>query len=133
MSAGVFETLWEHGLLPLNVEGALDWLFQSIDGCTTKAPLGGQQTGANPTDRGKTGTKRHLLRETNGLPIRLLVTGAIVHDKTQAESLLLALPFLPPASIEDYALHFWADKAYDSADVRSAIALLGYQDHIGCY
>ena len=59
--AGVFETWWEHGWLQLNVEGALHWSFQSIDGCTPKAPLGGQQTGANPTDRGKTSTKRHIL------------------------------------------------------------------------
>lgn len=130
VAAGVFEKLWEHGLLQLNIEGVLDWSFQSIDGCTTKAPLGGQATGANPTDRGKTGTKRHVLTDTNGLPISLLVTGANVHDKTQAQTLLMAMPFLPPAPVEDYDLHFCADKAYDSADVRSTIGLLGYRDHI---
>lgn len=125
MAAGVFETLWEHGLLQLNIEGALDWSFQSIDGCTTNAPLGGQQTGANPTDRGKTGTKRHLLTETNELPVSLFVRGANVHDKTQADALLTAMPFLPAVPVEEYDLHFCADKAYDSADVRSAIGLLG--------
>ena len=130
VATGVYETLWEHGLLQLNVEGRLDWSFQSIDGCTTKAPLGGQATGANPTDRGKKGTKRHLLTETNGLPVSLLVTGANVHDKTQAEALLVAMPFLPPAPEGDHELHFCADKAYDSADVRSAIGLLGYRDHV---
>lgn len=130
VAAGVFERLWEHGLLELHIEGSLDWSFQSIDGCTTKAPLGGEQTGANPTDRGKIGTKRHLLTETSGLPISLLVTGANVHDKTQAEALLAAMPFLPPLPAADHALHFCADKGYDSADIRSAIGLLGYSDHI---
>ena len=130
VEAGVFERLWEHGLLQLNVEGQLDWSFESIDGCSTKAPPGGEQTGPNPTDRGKSGTKRHLLTDTNGLPISLLVTGANVHDKTQAEALLTAMPFLPPLPVDDHELHFCAHKGYDSADVRSAIGLLGYQDHI---
>lgn len=133
VAAGVSEKLWEHGLLQLHVEGVLDWSFQSIDGCTTKAPLGGQQTGPNPTDRGKTATKRHLLTETNGLPIRLVVTGANVHDKTQATPLLAAMLFLPPAPVADYALHFCADKAYDCADVGSAIGLFGYQELSGSY
>ncbi len=130
VAAGVFKQLWEHGLLQLNVEGRLDFAFQSIDGCSTKAPLGGEQTGPNPTDRGKTGTKRHILTDTSGLPISLLVTGANVHDKTQAQALLAAMPFLPPAPQGDHNLHFCADKAYDSADIRSTIGLLGYQDHI---
>lgn len=56
MVAGVFERLWELGLLHLNLEGRLAWQFQSIDSASTKAPLGGQVTGPNPTDRGKGGT-----------------------------------------------------------------------------
>lgn len=80
----------------------MDWSFQSIDGCTTKTPLGGEQTGANPTDRDKMGTKRHVLIDNNGFPISLLVAGANVHDKTQAETLLRAMPFLLPAPTEDY-------------------------------
>ncbi len=61
--AGVFRLLWELGILQLQVEGGLDWEFQSLDGCQTKAPLGGETTGANPTDRGKEGVKRHLFTE----------------------------------------------------------------------
>lgn len=84
VKAGIFYKLWYHGLLELHIEGRLDLEFQSIDGCQTKAPLGGQATGANPTDRGKQGVKRHLLTEANGLPVGLVVTGANRHDKTQA-------------------------------------------------
>ncbi|RYF73269.1 MAG: hypothetical protein EOO39_10715 [Cytophagaceae bacterium] len=96
----MFERLWEHGLLELPIEGGRDWSCQSIDGCTIKAPLSGEQTGANPTNPGKIGTKRYLLTETSGLPISLLVTGATVHAKTQSEALLAAMPFLPPLSAE---------------------------------
>src|SRR5262245_56553491 len=32
---------------------------------------GGEQTGPNPTDRGKTGTKRHLMVDATGIPLAL--------------------------------------------------------------
>jgi len=47
----------------------------------TKAPLGGEGTGANPTDRGKRGTKRSLLTEGNGIPLSVAVDGANRHNK----------------------------------------------------
>lgn len=39
----------------------LEWEWQAIDRAMTKAPLVGDGTGANPTDRGKKGTKRSIL------------------------------------------------------------------------
>ena len=109
--AGVFEQLWATGLLEYHTDVGLDfqwldfqwldfqWLdfqWQSIDGCITKAPLGGEATGANPTDRGKKGTKRHLLTEAAGMPIGLVVTGANRHDKTQVEAVFESMPLSPP-------------------------------------
>ena len=41
-----------------------------------KAPLAQQGVGANPTDRGKNGSKRHLLVDGRGVPLGLVVTGA---------------------------------------------------------
>ena len=43
------------GLLAYDAAAGIDWSFLSADGAMTKAPLGGEQTGANPTDRGKKG------------------------------------------------------------------------------
>ena len=51
-----------------------------MDGAITKAPLGGEGTGPNPTDRAKSGTKRSLLVEGNGIPIGVAVDGANTHD-----------------------------------------------------
>ena len=35
-----------------------------------KVALGGEMTeGSNPTDRGKLGTKRHILADKNGIPL----------------------------------------------------------------
>jgi putative transposase len=130
VEAGVFYRLWESGLMQLHVEDALNWEFQSIDGCQTKAPLGGEAVGPNPTDRAKGGVKRHLLTEAAGLPVGLAVTGANVHDIKKVQDVLEQMPFLPPFAELEYPQHFCADKGYDSKVVRSFIARLGYEDHI---
>jgi putative transposase len=39
--AGVFQKLWETGLLEYDRRVGLDWEWQAMDGAMTKAPLGG--------------------------------------------------------------------------------------------
>jgi len=129
-AAGVFERLWVSGLLEYNTDVGLDFEWQSIDGAMTKAPLGGGETGPNPTDRGKKGTKRHLLTEAGGLPIGLVVTGAERHDKTQVQAVLENMPLLPPIPDRESPQHFCADKGYDFRDVRRLVIRLGYVTHI---
>lgn len=124
--AGVFERLWATGLIEFDASVGLDWQWQAIDGAMTKAPLGGEATGANPTDRGKLGTKRHLLTEGHGLPVGLTVSGAKRHDKTQVEAVLEARPVISFEAEQ----HMCADKGYDYDDVRSALSLAGYRSHI---
>ena len=41
---------------------------------------GGQKTGPNPTDRGKSGSKRHLVVDRNGIPLTVRHSAANVHD-----------------------------------------------------
>lgn len=128
--AGVFYQLWKLGLLQAHLADGLDFSFQSIDGAITKAPLGGGATGPNPTDRGKGGTKRHLLTEAKGLPIGLTVTGANVHDIKQVEAVFESMPFEPPLPDEEHPQGFCGDMGYESAAVRASIARRGYSDHI---
>lgn len=130
VEAGVFRELWTLGLMQSHIEGALDFGWQSIDGCQTKAPLGGQATGPNPTDRGKSGVKRNLLTDAGGLPIGLVVTGANVHDKTKVEAVLESMPLMPPLPSEEDPQHFCADKGYDYNDIRLLIERYGYTEHI---
>lgn len=40
-AAGVFEKLWTLGLKDYDKAKGLDWVWQSMDGAMTKAPLGG--------------------------------------------------------------------------------------------
>ena len=35
----------------------INWKWVSLDGAMTKSPLGGEETGPNPTDRAKKGRK----------------------------------------------------------------------------
>jgi hypothetical protein len=54
----------------------------------------GLQTGPNPTDRAKFGSKRHLICDGRGIPLVVQITGANRHDSRQALSLVDAIPLL---------------------------------------
>ena len=41
-------------------------------------------TGHNPTDRGKLGTKWHILTDKDGIPLSTVITSANTHDVTIA-------------------------------------------------
>ena len=66
--AGLFKRMWRVGLEEYDEVKGVEWKWQAADSCQTKAPLGGEATGPNPTDRSKRGTKRSLLVEGRGLP-----------------------------------------------------------------
>lgn len=53
--AGVFEELWRRALLAYDDKLGIEWEWLAVDGAMTKAPLGGEKTGPNPTDRAKKG------------------------------------------------------------------------------
>lgn len=53
VESGVFARLFDLALKDYDELIGIDWSFLSMDGAMTKAPLGGEATGANPTDRGK--------------------------------------------------------------------------------
>ena len=73
---GVFKRMWIDGLKIYDEKIGINWKWQSMDGAISKAPLGEKRTGPNPTDRGKSGTKRSLLVEGQGIPIGITVDGA---------------------------------------------------------
>jgi IS5 family transposase len=85
----------------------IDWSWLSMDGSMVKSPLGSEDTGPNPTDRGKKGTKRSILVDATGMPVRVLVTAGTVADCTVAPELLNG--FTAEAVI--------ADKGYDSQEI----------------
>jgi hypothetical protein len=76
----VFLKLWQAGVDQFDELCGISWDWLSLDGAMTKAPLGGEKTGPNPTDRGKSGVKRSVLTEGHGVPIATVIDGANRHD-----------------------------------------------------
>jgi transposase len=84
-----------------------------VDSCSVRAKRGGELTGPNPTDRGKAGTKYHVVVATDGLPLAAIPSAANVHD-TRLFPHLLRLAQVVGAAIG----RLYADAAYDSAENR---------------
>jgi len=59
-----------------------------------RAVFGGVETGPNPTDRAKLGSKRHLICDGQGIPLAIQLTGANRNDSPQALALVDAIPSL---------------------------------------
>ena len=55
VEAGVFEAMWEAGLMAYDDLKGLDWSWVSMDGCMTKAPLGGEKDREKPHRPGQEG------------------------------------------------------------------------------
>jgi putative transposase len=99
-----------------------------MDSKNSPAPLGGEKTGKNPTDRGKRGAKINLLVDQSGAPLSVVLTGANRHDKVSAVELIVSIAVKRPAQKEQ---HLCADQAYDASDVREfASSGGGYTTHI---
>jgi transposase len=60
----------------------LDLSNLAVDGCTTKAPCGGQTAGPSPVDRGKQGLKRSMVTDARGIPLGAVPAPANRNDHT---------------------------------------------------
>src|SRR5215211_1489919 len=96
-----------------------------VDSCSVRAKRGGELTGPNPTDRGKAGTKYHVVVATDGIPLGAVPSAANVHD-TRLFRHLLRLAQVVCATIG----RLYADAGYDSADNRALCRRDGIQPHI---
>lgn len=126
--AGVFKKLWVMALDECHDHKLLDWRFLVMDGCITKAPHGGEDTGKNPVDRSKVGTKRSLLTEGNGFPVGLVVAGANRNDCKLVQATLASMPLRWPRSGDKPLMLM--DKGYDSDEVRGILKKHGLKDGI---
>jgi putative transposase len=125
---GIFEKLMRRMVEYYARErSGIGWRWQAMDSKSSPAPLGGEKTGKNPTDRGKLGAKINLIVDERGAPISVVLTGANRHDKVSAMDLIVSVSVKRPYHKEQ---HLCADKAYDATDVREFAASGGYTTHI---
>lgn len=89
---------------------------------------GGQLTGPNPTDRGKRGSKYHLLVDRSGTPLNVIVSGANRHDSIFLEPMLDSMPAIKVGGRghprrRPIKLH--GDKGYDNRRCRTYLRRRG--------
>jgi putative transposase len=90
----------------------------------------GKKTGANPTDRGKSGVKRSVLTEGQGVPIGLAVDGANRHDMKLVEQTLTSIVIERPEPTQEQPQRMCMDKGYDYEEVRDTLMEFGFTAHI---
>lgn len=128
--AGVFLQLWRAGVERFDELCGIDWAWLSMDGAMTKAPLGGDLTGPNPTDRGKGGGKRSVLTEGHGVPVGAAVAGANRTDMKLVRATLESIVVVRPEPSEEHPQGMCMDKGYDYAEVRATLIEFGFTAHI---
>ncbi|CAG0936243.1 hypothetical protein TFLX_05109 [Thermoflexales bacterium] len=140
--AGIFLRMWQAGLTEYDEFKGLAWKWQAADGAMTthrptpasggghgQAPLGGEKTGKNPTDRGKVGTKRSLLVDEQGMPLAIVVSGANISDGRLLDATLHAVPIERPAPAMTEQ-HLCLDKGYSGEPCARVAESAGYIVHV---
>jgi transposase len=130
VEAGVFLKLWQAGVEQFDELQGIDWAWLSMDGAMTKAPLGGEATGPNPTDRAKSGVKRSLLTEGHGIPLGLVVEGANRPDMKLVRPTIESIVVARPEPTEEQPQGMCMDKGYDYQEVRDILVEFGFTAHI---
>lgn len=121
--AGIWDLMHFALLDWLARQGEIDWSRAVVDSCSVRAVSGGGQTGPNPTDRAKRGSKRHVICDGHGVPLAVRLTGANRHDSQEAMPLVDAIPPLQgergrPRCRPDCVL---GDRAYDAETIRRGL------------
>jgi transposase len=96
---------------------------------------GGEATGPNPTDRGKPGSKYHLVVDKRGIPLAVRLSAANAHDATQLLPLVDQIPPIigprgRPGRRRKRPAKLHADKAYDASTLRRALRARGIAPRI---
>lgn len=98
----------------------IQWTWQAIDSRSCPAPLGGPDTGKSPVNRGKRGSKIHLLVDERGAPLAVYITGANIHDKWLVDEVVISL-VVPRPDPHEVEQPLCLDKGYDYPDVHQFI------------
>jgi len=135
MLAGVWQRIHEATLRRLREHDQIMWDRACVDAASVPAPAGGDHIGRNPTDRGKLGSKHHLLVDERGLPLVAQVSGAQVHDSRFLIPLVESIPAVKGlagrARKRPGKLH--ADRAYASRAHRAWLRSRGIAARIARY
>ncbi len=122
IAADVFDRLKTEAITAFDRIIGLDLSEVALDGSLHKAPYGGEGTGPNPTDRGKSGWKWSVAVERHGIPIGWTIDGANRHDTRLLEPTIEAIAGNGLLADID-TLHL--DRGYDFPVIRTRLAVFG--------
>ncbi|MEU2760892.1 IS5 family transposase [Streptomyces sp. NPDC006906] len=125
--AGVWPRLHEVLLAELRSVDALDFSRAAVDGSHIRGVEEGSKTGRSLVDRGRTGSKHHLITDAIGIPLAAILTGGSRNDVTRLIPLLEAVPPVRgkrgrPRRRPDVVL---GDRGYDHGKYRRLVRDLG--------
>jgi len=130
VASGVFLSTWQLLLRRYDELRGIQWTWQAVDSKSVAAPLGGEETGPNPTDRGKSGSKRHQLVDGRGVPLSAEVTAANATDMKTNPAVLDGIVVKRPRPTRQNPQHLCEDKGYDYLECREQALARGYIPHI---
>ena len=122
ISAGVAEQLRLLVLAAYDQLFGLELTHLAVDGCTTKAPCGGQVAGPSPVDRRKQGLKRSVATEAAGIPLVALPAPANHRDDGLFAATLDAIGAVGPLPAQP-VVHL--DAGYDYQPCRQVLTTRG--------
>jgi transposase len=130
---GVWDRLHRLLLAELHEADKIDWSRAAVDSSFCRALGGGEDTGRNPTDRGKLGSKHHAVVDARGIPLSATVTAANVPDVVALLGVVDAIPPVRgkagrPRRRPDELL---GDTAYDSDPHRQKMRRRGIKPLFG--
>ena len=127
IAAGVFARVRDEALAGYDRIVGLDLSEVAVDGSQHKAPFGGEGTGPNPCDRGKSGWKWSIATDRDGVPIGWAIDAANRNDCVLFVPTITSLierGLLPDVE----TLHL--DRGYDNNVVRGYCTEVGIDDLI---
>ena len=89
-----------------------------------------KKSGPNPTDRAKSGVKRSVLTDGNGVPIGLAVEGANRQDMKMVRDTFESIVVKRPKPTRKKKQNMCLDKGYDYVEVRDLLKEFGFTAHI---
>jgi transposase len=130
---GIWDRLHADLLRLLRQADKLDPDTAVVDSVLVRAFGGGEQTGKNPTDRGKPGTKHTLLVDGHGVPLAIHTAAANDSDHVAIIPLVLDFPKVggKPGRPKELPDALYADRGYDNEATRWILRWLGVEPHIG--
>ena len=124
---GLFPQIWALLIEECDALGLVDWDWQAADGTMGKARLGGDEIGANPTDRGKNGSKKSILTDRQGGPLSVVLAGANVHDAKLLDKTIEAMIVDRPKPTKAKPQNLCLDKGYDNPTGKAAVEKHNYK------